>query len=50
MTRMASSSVPSLTDVFGPRLPARWLGAGCAVAAYTLDRATRQTWQIQVRG
>jgi hypothetical protein len=40
-TRIASSSSPSLTRVFGPRLPEGGAVDGGAVAAYTLERGRR---------
>ncbi len=36
--------------VFGPRFPGAPAGLDGACAAYTLDRGTRNTWQISVSG
>ncbi len=48
--RIAASTAPSLTAVFGPRLLRAGAASRGAAAAYTLERATRHAWQSIVSG
>ena len=50
MTGVVSPSTRRPYPRTSPRLPLIGLDSAEAVATYTLARATRQTWQIHVRG